>query len=571
LFSPHDHIGYHAGALAGTFCAAQFFSAVLWGKFSDEYGRKPGIILGVIGAAIGMLVLGFSKTFLQAILGRALCGFLSGNIGVIKSFLTEITDDTNRGKGFSFMQLGWSLGTICGPLAGGLLCYPASKYPKFFSESGVFGEFPFLLPCLLCAIVNIFTALYCFFFMSESRKLPQDQSTSPTSVSNYSKVLDDQDEEEAVALWSDEMDSSLHGNADPEEPREARRSLLKGILPNFSFGSASEGYSQLTTKESSFSESHEDLEFGTNCTDTSSQKSNDSISFLPLASDETSSECEPRASLSDALTDDTSMAEDDRILNPQAINAILCYGLCCMAFIVMDESLPLMLKLDSQEGGLSFTSSQIGTLLSTGGIAMLVWSVTLLPTVASRSKLLIFRVSTLIGIPIALSYPILASFRNEIFELFGEHLGHNIIFGCLFLSITARNCLSTSIFMTVSSSYSPLSLSRSHLSLTGDHLCQSQRLRLSTRDNQRNRTNCGSGCKICWSCVGWIVLVLVGETALLVHQLPPLHFPLPGDVLDLILLAEQHRPSQGQEEYPLLHSSERRRFNPERWWKHERG
>jgi hypothetical protein len=212
------------------------------------------------------------------------------------------------------------------------------------------------------------------------------------------------------------------------------------MLPNFSFGSSSEGYSQLTTRESSFSESLEDIEIATKSTDEWSQKSDDSIGSLPLASDE----------LSSALPADLSSTEDDRILNPQAINAILCYGLCCMAFIVMDESLPLMLKLDYQEGGLSFTSSQIGTLLSTGGIAMLVWSVTLLPYVASRSKLLIYKVSSLVAIPIALSYPILASFRNEIIDLFGEHLGHNIIFGCLFLSVTARNCLSTSIFMTVS-------------------------------------------------------------------------------------------------------------------------
>lgn len=511
-----------------------------------------------------MLVLGFSKTFLQAIAGRALSGFLSGNIGVIKSFLTEITDDTNRGKGFTFMQLGWSIGTICGPLAGGLLCYPAVKYPQLFSESGIFGEFPFLLPCLLCAIVNLLTALYCFLCMTESRKLHQSKSSSPTSVSNYSNVFEDRDEEEEVALWSDEMDSSLHGNTDPEEPRESRGGLLKGILPKFSFGSSSEGYSQLTTKESSFSESLEDMEMATNKTDELSQRSDESKGFLPLASDESSSEIQSQALPTDASSGESSSTEDDRILNPQAINAILCYGLCCMAFIVMDESLPLMLKLDYHEGGLSFTSSQIGTLLSTGGIAMLVWSGTLLPSVASRSKLLIYKVSCLVAIPIALSYPILASFRNEIFELFGEHLGHNIIFGCLFLSITARNCLSTTIFMTVSSPH----LSWSYHFL-GDHLCESQRLRLSARDDKWNRTNCGSWCKICGSSFGWIALVAVCENTLPVHQLSALHLALPGDVCHLLPAAQQYRPCEGQETESRL-SSERRRFSSERQCEQER-
>lgn len=446
-------LGYHAGALAGTFCAAQFFSAVPWGKFSDKYGRKPGIILGVIGAAIGMLVLGFSKTFFQAIAGRALSGFLSGNIGVIKSFLTEITDDTNRGKGFSFMQLGWSLGTICGPLAGGLLCYPAVKYPGVFSQTGVFGQFPFLLPCLLCALMNIFTAFYCFFFMSESRKLDLDPRSSPTSVSNCHQDLEDHDDEESVGLWSEDMDASLHGTADIGDSNQSSDGILKGYLSKFTSGSK-DGYAILTTSENSDGthdiEEHEVSD--------ASHSREDSVSFLPLTSDEDISDRKESAS------HQTSMS-DDHVLNPQAVRAIGCYGLCCMAFIVMDESLPLMLKLDASEGGLSFTSSQIGSLLSCGGIAMLIWSVTLLPYVAGHSKLYIFKVCTLTGIPIALSYPILASFRNEIFTLFGDHLGQNIIYGCLFLSITARNCLSTSIFMAVGN------LIRMNLMILGNYIC----------------------------------------------------------------------------------------------------
>jgi hypothetical protein len=439
-------LGYHAGALAGTFCAAQFFSAVPWGRFSDKFGRKPGIILGVIGAAIGMLVLGFSKTFLQAIAGRALSGFLSGNIGVIKSFLTEITDDSNRGRGFSFMQLGWSLGTICGPLAGGLLSYPAEKYPSIFSPSGVFGEYPFLLPCLLCALVNLFTAVYCFFLMTESRRSLPIKNQSPTSVKSFDTALEE--EEESIGLWNDEMDNSAHGSADTEQsPRQ--ESILKGYLPNFAFGS-SKGYAQLTTSEgeSGPQEPPEDIETDSTIrSEVSQMTSDDSINFLPLAVDEDTSD---RPSSSSSPSSESAI-DDDRILNPQAVTAIFCYGLCCMAFIVMDESLPLMLKLDYKDGGLSFTSSQIGSLLSSGGIVMLLWSVTALPVVANRSKLFLYKVCTLVGIPVALSYPVLASFRNEILSVFGERLGHNVIFGCLFVSVSLRNCVSTSIFMTVQS------------------------------------------------------------------------------------------------------------------------
>eukprot|EP00601_Ochromonadales_sp_CCMP2298_P027633 CAMPEP_0173293974 /NCGR_PEP_ID=MMETSP1143-20121109/13615_1 /TAXON_ID=483371 /ORGANISM="non described non described, Strain CCMP2298" /LENGTH=234 /DNA_ID=CAMNT_0014233599 /DNA_START=93 /DNA_END=797 /DNA_ORIENTATION=+ len=113
-----EALGYHAGALAASFCAAQFITSVPWGMVSDRFGRKPAVVAGTLGAAVGMLVFGMAKTYPMAIFGRMLSGFLSGNLGVVKSFLTEITDDTNRGAGFSYMSLAWAVGTIIAPLAG---------------------------------------------------------------------------------------------------------------------------------------------------------------------------------------------------------------------------------------------------------------------------------------------------------------------------------------------------------------------------------------------------------------------------------------------------------------------
>jgi MFS family permease len=82
----------------------------MWGTLSDRYGRKYIIIFGVVGAALGLLIFGLSKSYWQAILGRVLSGALSGNLGVLKSFLAEITDDTNRGEGFSYMSLAFAIG-----------------------------------------------------------------------------------------------------------------------------------------------------------------------------------------------------------------------------------------------------------------------------------------------------------------------------------------------------------------------------------------------------------------------------------------------------------------------------
>ena len=79
---------------------------------------------------MGMLIVGLSKSYTQAVIGRCIAGLLNGNIGVVKSFLTEITDDSNRGAAFSYVSVAWALGTILEPLIGGLLCRPAITYPN---------------------------------------------------------------------------------------------------------------------------------------------------------------------------------------------------------------------------------------------------------------------------------------------------------------------------------------------------------------------------------------------------------------------------------------------------------
>ena len=95
--------------------------AMPWGHVSDHYGRKPVLISGVACSAIAMLVFGSSKNYTQAIIGRMICGLLSGNAGGNKSFMAEITNATNRSLGFSLIFTSWYIGAIIGPLLGGFL------------------------------------------------------------------------------------------------------------------------------------------------------------------------------------------------------------------------------------------------------------------------------------------------------------------------------------------------------------------------------------------------------------------------------------------------------------------
>lgn len=70
-----------------------------WGRLSDRIGRKPVILFGIFGMAMSSALFGLSTTYVGLIISRALAGGLSGNIGVMKSAIGEITDSTNIAEG----------------------------------------------------------------------------------------------------------------------------------------------------------------------------------------------------------------------------------------------------------------------------------------------------------------------------------------------------------------------------------------------------------------------------------------------------------------------------------------
>lgn len=85
-----------------------------WGKLSDKFGRRPILLIGVTGNCIACLMFGTSKWYAWALAARALHGLLNGNLGVCKTYLKEITDETNQSRAFSFLGVTFSIGVILG-------------------------------------------------------------------------------------------------------------------------------------------------------------------------------------------------------------------------------------------------------------------------------------------------------------------------------------------------------------------------------------------------------------------------------------------------------------------------
>lgn len=105
---------YNRSAQESTFFLVETLFILQWGRLSDKIGRKPVVLIGLSGLTLSMFSFGLSRTFPALVASRSLAGLLNGNVGVLKSVLGEITDDTNTAQGFAFLPIVWSVGSTIG-------------------------------------------------------------------------------------------------------------------------------------------------------------------------------------------------------------------------------------------------------------------------------------------------------------------------------------------------------------------------------------------------------------------------------------------------------------------------
>lgn len=92
---PDSTISSQAGILQGCFTAAQFLTAVFWGRLADSdwMGRKRVLMIGLFGTCISCLGFGFSRSFIAAAVFRTLGGALNSNVGVMRTMIAEIIQE----------------------------------------------------------------------------------------------------------------------------------------------------------------------------------------------------------------------------------------------------------------------------------------------------------------------------------------------------------------------------------------------------------------------------------------------------------------------------------------------
>ncbi|KAK5943441.1 hypothetical protein PMZ80_004448 [Knufia obscura] len=180
--APDSTIASQGGLLTAAFAAAQFFTAVWWGRAADTpwIGRKKVLLIGLTGTAIASIGVGFSKTFYQAFFCRALAGALNGNIGVMRTMLSEIIKEKRyQSRAFLLLPMCFNIGVVIGPILGGFLADPISAFPDVFGPGSTVGgkngvgwmtAYPYALPNLFSGVFILISAMSVVFGLDETHE-----------------------------------------------------------------------------------------------------------------------------------------------------------------------------------------------------------------------------------------------------------------------------------------------------------------------------------------------------------------------------------------------------------------
>ncbi len=129
--------GSAMGGLMAIYGVMQFIFAPIWGSISDRYGRKPILMVGVLGNAIAQLLYGFSTRLWMLFAARALAGILSSaTLPTAMAYIGDSTEKSERSGKMGMIGAAMGLGMVVGPGLGGWMAHLSLSAP-FFLAAGL--------------------------------------------------------------------------------------------------------------------------------------------------------------------------------------------------------------------------------------------------------------------------------------------------------------------------------------------------------------------------------------------------------------------------------------------------
>lgn len=125
---------FHASAIESTlliaaFSAASFACSPVWGRFADRHGRKPVLIVSLVGTAIGSLVTGLAGGLVVLFVGRIIDGVSGASVSVAQATVADLADPAQRPRLFGLLGAAFGIGFVVGPAIGALGALGGPRVP----------------------------------------------------------------------------------------------------------------------------------------------------------------------------------------------------------------------------------------------------------------------------------------------------------------------------------------------------------------------------------------------------------------------------------------------------------
>ena len=171
IVQKYSHAALMVTMLTVLYAGGQFIAAPLIGKLGDRYGRRPVLLISLLGQGIGYFIFGIGGALWILFLGRIIGGITGGNLSTASAYIADISKPEERSKNFALIGMAWSVGLILGPAAGGIL-----------------GQFNLQAPAFAAAALSLLNVLLGIFILPES--LPKERrETSLMRLNDFNPII----------------------------------------------------------------------------------------------------------------------------------------------------------------------------------------------------------------------------------------------------------------------------------------------------------------------------------------------------------------------------------------------
>lgn len=141
----------YGGWLMFAFAIMQFLFSPIFGGLSDQFGRRPVLLISLLGFGLDYILLALAPNITWLFVGRILAGITGASFTTATAYIADVSEPEKRAQNFGMIGAAFGLGFIIGPVIGGLL--------------GQFGE---RIPFYAAAAITLINWLYGFFVLPES-------------------------------------------------------------------------------------------------------------------------------------------------------------------------------------------------------------------------------------------------------------------------------------------------------------------------------------------------------------------------------------------------------------------